>query len=145
MNIETKEKDNFKIRNCYDIWSFEDKVLIEIRENKKLTYKLFKLKESDLELLDEKTDSDRFYGYGNLGILSSADNKELFNFSSGKLVFSENKIERDEYFYNTLVGPTEYTKFAITKDYAKAPSRYYFYNSLVGPTKYPEFAEEICP
>ena len=57
-----------------------------------------------------------FNGSGNLGIISSYKN-ELLNFSSGKLVLSEDKVK----------------------------DRKFFYNSLVGHTQYPEFAEEICP
>ena len=57
MNLETKEQKDLKIGNCTRMWSFEDKVLIQIRENLKVNYKLFKFKESELQLLDEKTDS----------------------------------------------------------------------------------------
>ena len=95
-----------KISNCDQIWSFEDKVLIEIYENEKLTYKLYKFKEGELQLLDEKTGSEHFVGLGNLGVLSSYNDKELLNFTSGKLVFFEDKVERLKQFYNSLVGPT---------------------------------------
>ena len=69
MNLETKEQKDLKIENCSCIWSFEDKVLIRIYENEKWILKLFKFKEGELELLDEKTGSEEFGGYGNLGIL----------------------------------------------------------------------------
>ena len=64
----------------------------------------------ELQLLDEKTDSDDFYGFANLGILKNEN--YLLNFSTGKLVFSENKVYRDKYFYNSLVGPTQYPELA---------------------------------
>ena len=70
MNLETKEQKDLKIANCELFRSFEDKVLIHIEKNLKVTYKLFKLTEDgELKLLDEKIDSEWFYGSGDLGIL----------------------------------------------------------------------------
>ena len=112
MNLETKVQNNMNVSNCMWIYSFEDKVLIKIYENGKYTYKLFKLKEGELGLLDEKTDRDEwYYGSGNLGILASFKNK-MINFSTIKLWFSENKVEDRKLFYNSLVGPTEFPEFA---------------------------------
>ena len=65
-----------------------------------------------MHLLDEKTDSVWYIGSGNLGILFSADGKELLNFSTGKLVFSENKVKDRKWLYNSLVGPNLYPGFA---------------------------------
>ena len=45
MNLETKEQKDLKIGNCSDIYSFENKILIEIYGNENYTYKLFKFKE----------------------------------------------------------------------------------------------------
>ena len=115
MNLETKEQKDLKISNCDGIWSFENKILIDIEENEKYTYNLFKFKEGELQLLDEKTNSEFFGGSANLGVLHSEN--LLLNFSTGKLVFSKNKVKRDKWFYNYLAGPTHY----------------------------PEFADEICP
>ena len=58
----------------------------------------------------------KYVGFGNLGIIFSDENN-LLDFSSGKLVFTEDKVENRKNI---------------------------FYNSLIGPTEYPEFAEEIC-
>ena len=126
MNLESQEQKDLNLANCIAIHSFEDKILIQIFENKIVTQKLFKLtEEGELELLDEKTNSEYFGGCGNLGILDNEDKesvefwlngKRLLDFSSGKLVFTKDK-EKD---------------------------RKYIYNSLVGPTEYPEVVEEIC-
>ena len=114
MNLKTQEQKDLEISHCSFIHSFEDKVLVQILDQKKIQ-KLFQFTKGELQLLDEKSVSEQFTGNGNLGILSSMSNK-LLNFFSGKIVITKNKIEyRSE-----------------------------FYNSLVGPTKYPEFAEEIC-
>ena len=112
MNLETKDQKDLKISNCELIHSFEDKVLIQTNENFKWYQKLFQLKESELLLLDEKTGSDDFGGSGNLGILSNGI--KLLNFSSGNLIFFEDKVgyKNRKYFYNFLVGPTEYPEFA---------------------------------
>ena len=77
MNLLTNVQKDLLISNCSSIHSFEDKVLIHIEniENypyKTVTQKLLKLSEKgEIQLLDEKTNSDYFYGSGNLGILSS--------------------------------------------------------------------------
>ena len=51
-----------------------------------------------------------FCGRANLGIVYN--DKQLLNFSTGKLVVSENNVKRDIKFYNTLVGPTEFPEIA---------------------------------
>ena len=73
MNLETKEQKDLNISKCHDIYSFEDNVLIKIYENGKYTYKLFKFKESELLLLDEKTGLEYYTGFGNLGILKNGN------------------------------------------------------------------------
>ena len=37
------------------------------------TYKLFKFKESELQLLDEKTGLEYYTGFGNLGIIKNGN------------------------------------------------------------------------
>ena len=70
-----------------------------------------------MQLLDEKTGNEYYGGFGNLGILSTNENKLLY-FFTGKLIFIEDKVGYD--------------------------NRKYYYNYLVGSTNYPEYAEEIC-
>ena len=121
INLETNVQKITIVANCQFIHSFEDKILIQTNDNKKVTSKLFKFNEGKLHLLDEKIGyhqhSDVFFGPGNLGILRSFAGDKLLNFSTGKLLFLENKVK----------------------------DRKWFYNSLVGPTEFPEFVEEICP
>ena len=55
MNLEAKEQKDLQIANCWSIYSFEDQVLIQTKESRYIRYRLFKYKEGELQLLDEKT------------------------------------------------------------------------------------------
>ena len=52
------------------------------------------------------------FGKANLGITIDLNNKQILNFSTGKLVVTENKHNRNKYFYNLLVGTTEFPELA---------------------------------
>ena len=57
---------------------------------------------------------DDFYGYGNMGILSS-DTNSFLDFSTGKLIVSKNKVENRKYFYNSLFGAVAFPELADDK------------------------------
>ena len=52
MNLETNELKDLNLANCSDIRSFEDKILIHIKEKYDYSLKLFLFKEGELQLLE---------------------------------------------------------------------------------------------